>query len=131
MKSGTIVANVGHFDVEIDTKFLLTKSKSVRQVRPNLDECVLSNGKKIYLVSKGRVANLVASEGHPPEVMAMSFANQLYSILYILKNHKKMKPQVYDVPRKIDDQVAFDALHSMKVKIDKFSKKQLSYQQSW
>jgi adenosylhomocysteinase len=131
MKSGVIVGNVGHFDVEIDTKFLLEESRSVREVRPNLDECILPNGKKIYLVSKGRVANLIASEGHPPEVMAMSFSNQLYSILYILKNHKKMQNQIYTVPKEIDDQVALDALDSMNVQIDKLSAKQLKYRQSW
>ncbi len=130
MKNGAVVGNVGHFDVEINSKFLLDQ-KSVRQVRPNLDECVLPNGKKIYLVSKGRVANLVASEGHPPEVMALSFSNQLHSILYVLKNYKKMKNQVYDVPKEIDDQVAMDALNSMHVKIDELSKRQISYSQNW
>jgi adenosylhomocysteinase len=131
MKDGAVVGNVGHFDVEIDIRFLLKKSKSVREVRPNLDECVLSNGKKIYLISKGRVANLVATEGHPPEVMAMSFLNQLHSILYILKNYKKMKNQVYSVHKEIDNQVAVDTLRSMGVKIDKFTKKQHKYLQSW
>lgn len=131
MKNGAILGNVGHFDVEIDTKFLLNYSRSVKQVRPNLDECVLSNGKQIYLVSKGRVANLIASEGHPPEVMAMSFSNQLHSILYILKNHKKMKNRVYDVPEELDNQVALNALNSMDIKIDRLSKKQLAYGQSW
>lgn len=129
MKSGAIVGNVGHFDVEIDSKFLL--NQTVRQVRPNLDECILPNGKKIYLISKGRVVNLIASEGHPPEIMALSFSNQLYSILYILKNHKKMQNLVYDVPKQIDDQVAVDALNSMNVKIDRLSKKQIAYQTSW
>lgn len=128
MKNGAVVGNVGHFDVEIDTKFLL---KSTKQVRQNLDECLLPNGKKIYLVSKGRVANLIASEGHPPEVMALSFSNQLHSVLYILKNHKKMKNQVYDVPEEIDNQVAIDALDSMNVKTDKLTKRQRRYLQSW
>lgn len=131
MKDGAILGNVGHFNVEIDTKFLLTKSKSVRQVRPNLDECILPNNKKIYLISKGRVANLIASEGHPPEVMAMSFSNQLHCILYVLKNHKKLKPQVYPVPKEIDDKVAKDALSSMGVKIDELTKIQKSYSASW
>jgi adenosylhomocysteinase len=130
MKSGAVVGNVGHFDVEIDSRFLL-KQKSVRPVRPNLDECTLPNGKKVYLIGKGRVANLVASEGHPPEVMALSFSNQLHSILYVLKNYKKMKNQVYDVPKEIDDQVAMDALNSMHVKIDELSKRQISYSQNW
>lgn len=129
MKNGAIVGNVGHFDVEIDTKFLL--KQKIRQVRKNLDECILPNGKKIYLVSKGRVANLIASQGHPPEVMAMSFSNQLHSILYILENHKKLKNQIYDVPRQIDDKIAHDALSSMDVKIDKLSKKQITYSESW
>jgi len=93
MKDGAIVGNVGHFDVEVDAKFLLKKSKSVRRVRPNLDECVLKNGKKVFLIGEGRIANLVAAEGHPAEVMAQSFSNQLLSILYILKNHKKNEKQ--------------------------------------
>lgn len=129
MKNGAVLGNVGHFDVEIDAKFLL--SQKVRQVRPNLDECVLPNKKKIYLVSKGRVANLIASEGHPPEIMALSFSNQLYSILYILKNHKKLKNQVYPVPEEIDSQIAQDALDSENIKIDRLTRKQIQYQTSW
>ena len=131
MKDGAIVGNVGHFDVEIDAQFLLKKSKSVREVRPNLDECVLKNGKKVYLIGKGRIANLVAAEGHSPEVMAQSFSNQLLSILYILKNHKKMKNTVIPVPIEIDVQIAKDALKAMDVQIDKLNKKQIDYQNSW
>ena len=131
MKDGAVVGNVGHFDVEVDTKFLLNNSKSVREIRPNLDECILKNGKRIYLVSKGRVANLVAAEGHPPEVMAQSFSNQLLSILHILKNHKKMENKVMGVPKAIDRQVAFDALAAMDVKIDKLTKEQIDYKSSW
>ncbi|TBR10644.1 MAG: adenosylhomocysteinase [Candidatus Nitrosotenuis sp.] len=129
MKNGAVVGNVGHFNVEIDSKFLL--SQTVRQVRPNLDECVLPNGKKIYLISRGRVANLIASEGHPPEIMALSFSNQLYSILYVLKNHKKMQNLIYGVPKQIDNQVAIDALSSAGVKIDQLTKKQIAYQENW
>ncbi len=131
MKSGAIVGNVGHFDVEVDANFLLKKSKSVREIRPNLDECVLKNGKKIYLIGKGRIANLVAAEGHPPEIMAQSFSNQLLSILYILKNHKKMKKKVIPVPIQIDQQIAKDALNAMNVKIDKLTKEQVNYINSW
>lgn len=131
MKDGAIVGNVGHFDVEIDAQFLLKKSKSVREVRPNLDECVLKNGKKVYLIGKGRIANLVAAEGHSAEVMAQSFSNQLLSILYILKNHKKMKNTVIPVPIEIDVQIAKDALKAMDVQIDKLNKKQIDYQNSW
>jgi adenosylhomocysteinase len=91
----------------------------------------LPNGREIHLISKGRVANLIASGGHPPEIMALSFSNQLHSILYILKNRKKMQNLVYDVPKQIDDQVAADALSSMNVKIDRLSRKQTAYQTSW
>jgi len=131
MKDGAILGNVGHFDVEIDSAFLLKKSKLVREVRPNLDECVLQNGKKIYLIGKGRLGNLVAAEGHPPEVMAQSFSNQLLSILYILKNHKKLENKIMKVPQEIDTQVAVDALKAMNVKTDKLTREQISYMNSW
>jgi len=131
MKDGAILGNVGHFDVEIDSAFLLKKSKSVREVRPNLDECVLKNGKRVYLIGEGRLANLVAAEGHPPEVMAQSFSNQILSVLYILKNHKKMENKIIDVPESIDKQVAVDALKAMDVKIDKLSAEQVKYASSW
>ncbi|HUT06533.1 MAG TPA: adenosylhomocysteinase [Nitrosopumilaceae archaeon] len=131
MKEGAIMGNVGHFDVEIDAEFLLKKSKSVREVRPNLDECTLSNGKHVYLIGQGRLANLVAAEGHPPEVMAQSFSNQILSILYILKNHKKIGNNIINVPEEIDKQVAVDALKAMDVKIDKLSPQQIKYMNSW
>ena len=131
MKDGAIMGNVGHFDVEIDTRFLLTKSKSVKQVRPNLDECLLSNKRRVYLIGKGRLANLVAAEGHPPEVMAQSFSNQILSVLYILKNHKNMENKVITVPTEIDVLVAKDALKAMGVKIDRLTPEQVKYANSW
>jgi len=131
MKDGAVVGNVGHFDVEVDAKFLLKKSKSVKRVRPYLDECTLKNGKKIYLIGEGRIANLTAAEGHPPEVMAQSFSNQLLSILHILKNHKNMTKSVITVPKEIDRQVASDALKAMNVKIDRLTKEQIKYMGSW
>lgn len=131
MKDGAVMGNVGHFDVEIDSEFLLKKSKSVKRVRPNLDECALKNGKKVYLVGEGRLANLVAAEGHPPEVMAQSFSNQILSILYILKNHQKMENKIISVPKEIDKQVAVDALKAMNVKIDKLTPEQIKYINSW
>ena len=131
MKEGAIMGNVGHFDVEIDANFLLKKSKSVKQVRPNLDECTLQNGKRVYLIGEGRLANLVAAEGHPPEVMAQSFSNQILSILYILKNHKKIGSKIITVPEEIDKQVAVDALKAMKIKIDKLNSEQIKYMNSW
>ncbi len=131
MKDGAVMGNVGHFDVEIDSNFLLKKSKSVKEVRPNLDECILKNGKKVYLIGKGRLANLVAAEGHPPEVMAQSFSNQILSVLYILKNHKKMENKIINVPEEIDKQIAVDALKAMDVKIDKLTPEQVKYASNW
>jgi len=131
MKDGAIMGNVGHFDVEIDADFLLKKSKSVKQVRPSLDECTLQNGKRVYLIGEGRLANLVAAEGHPPEVMAQSFSNQILSIMYILKNHQKIGNKIITVPEEIDKQVAVDALKAMDVKIDKLNSEQIKYMNSW
>ena len=131
MKGGAIMGNVGHFDVEIDSNFLLKSSKSVKTVRENLDECILQNGKTVYLIGQGRLANLVAAEGHPPEVMAQSFSNQILSILYILKNHAKMDNKIINVPQEIDIQVAVDALQAMHVKIDKLTPEQVKYASSW
>lgn len=131
MQDGAILANVGHFDVEIDTDFLLNESVSVRQVRPNLDECTLKSGKRIYLVGKGRLANLAAAEGHPPEVMALSFSNQLHTVLHILKNHGSMPKKILTVPDHIDRQVAHDALAAMGVETDYLNEKQKAYMHSW
>jgi len=131
MKNGAVLGNVGHFDVEIDSKFLLKESKSVKRVRPNLDECTLKNGKRVYLIGEGRLANLVAAEGHPPEVMAQSFSNQILSVLYILKNHAKIGNKIINVPEEIDKQVAVDALKAMDVKIDKLTPEQVKYAHSW
>lgn len=131
MKDGAVMGNVGHFDVEIDSNFLLKKSKSVKEVRLNLDECILKNGKRVYLIGKGRLANLVAAEGHPPEVMAQSFSNQILSVLHILKNHKKMENKIINVPEEIDKQIAVDALNAMDVKIDKLTPEQVKYASNW
>lgn len=131
MKDGAIMGNVGHFDVEVEAKFLLNESKSVREVRPSLDECILKNGKRVYLIGKGRIANLVAAEGHPPEVMAQSFSNQLLSMIYLAKNYKKIGKKVITVPSEIDRQIAVDALESMDVKIDIPTASQIKYAHSW
>ncbi|HII36821.1 MAG TPA: adenosylhomocysteinase [Nitrosopumilaceae archaeon] len=131
MKEGAIMGNVGHFDVEVEAKFLLNESTSVREVRPSLDECILKNGKRVYLIGKGRIANLVAAEGHPPEVMAQSFSNQLLSMIYLAKNYKKIGKKVITVPSEIDRQIAVDALESMDVKIDIPTASQIKYAHSW
>jgi len=131
MKRGAILANAGHFDVEIDVKTLMARSKGVRGVRDNVDEVELPNGKIVYLVAKGRIANLVAAEGHPPEVMQMSFANQFMAALYIRKNHSKLERKVIAVPPEIDGEVARAALDSLGISIGEATKEQLEYSKSW
>ena len=131
MKDGAILANAGHFDVEVDTKYLRNNNKGKRLVRNNLEEYTLSEGKRVYLIGEGRIANLVAAEGHPPEVMALSFSNQLLSIIHIVKNHLKMTKSVHNVPEEIDSQIAVNALEAMGVKIDKQTQEQSKYAQSW
>ena len=131
MKDGAVLANVGHFDVEIDGRYLLGRRSRVRKVRNGLDECRLADGRRVYLVGRGRLANLVAAEGHPPEVMAQSFSNQILSILHILANHKRMERAVHAVPAGIDVQVARDALGAMGVSIDRLGAEQKRYAGSW
>ncbi|MBI3858648.1 MAG: adenosylhomocysteinase [Thaumarchaeota archaeon] len=131
MKEGAILANAGHFDVEIDVKTLLSRAKSVREVRPHVDEVVVPGGKKVYLVGKGRIANLVAAEGHPPEVMQMSFANQFMAALRIRKEHGKMEKKVYGVSAAEEQEVARAALESMGVSIGEQTAEQKAYAKSW
>jgi adenosylhomocysteinase len=131
MREGAILANAGHFDVEIDVKSIMEHARSVKEVRPNTDEVVLPGGKTIYLLAKGRIVNLVAAEGHPPEVMQMSFANQFMSALYVYKNHSKLKKDVLDVPPEIEAEVARSTLDSLGISIDKPTKEQLKYGESW
>jgi adenosylhomocysteinase len=126
MKNGVILANAGHFDVEIDVKSLYNKDRSPVQVRSNVERFTV-NGKIVYLVSCGRVLNLVSSEGSPPEIMALSFANQLLSIIYLVKNNSSLQPGIYCVPNDIDNLVAHVALRSMNIEIDKLSKVQQRY----
>jgi len=130
MKDRVILANAGHFDVEIDIKWLEKNAKSKRKVREHVEEYLI-DGKRIYLLTKGRVVNLVAAEGHPPEVMALSFTNQLLSIIYIVKDYSKLRNSVYKVPQEIDREVAFNALEAMNIKIDELTPEQLEYAKSW
>ena len=131
MKEGAILANAGHFDVEIDVKTLLSKAKVVKEVRPNVDEVTLPSGKRVYLIAKGRIANIVAGEGHPPEVMQMSFANQLLAAIRVHSQHGKMQKKIYGVPDEIEDEVARAALKSMGVSIGSPTMEQKEYAKSW
>ena len=130
MKNGVILANAGHFDNEIDVKKLFVESDKSYSIKPYLD-CFNIHGRKIYLLCRGRVVNLVGAEGNPPEVMAMSFANQLLSILYISRNYGKMQKKVYSVPEKIDLKIANLSLKHLGIKIDKLTQLQRKYAKSY
>lgn len=130
MKNGTILANAGHFDNEIEVEKLFANSNDNHSIKQYLD-CFNMNGRKIFLLAKGRVVNLVGGEGNPPEVMAMSFANQLLSILHIFQNHKRMQKKVFSVPEKIDSSVAKLSLKYLQISIDKLSSAQIEYAKSY
>ena len=127
MKDGAAVANSGHFDVEIDIPALRAMSKSERRVRPMVDEFVLADGRKIFLLGEGRLVNLAAAEGHPASVMDMSFANQALCAAYLAKHGRGLEKRVYDVPKEIDQEVARLKLDSMGIRIDVLTKEQQEY----
>lgn len=131
MKDGAIIANSGHFDVEIDMAGLEKLKKSKRRLRPSLDEYVLPNGKRLYVLGEGRLVNLAAAEGHPAEVMDMSFANQALAAEFFVKNRGKLENKVYVLPRELDLQVAKLKLDAMGISIDKLTKEQQTYLSSW
>jgi len=130
MKDGAILANSGHFNVEISIPDLETISSSKRTIRPNLEEYSLQDGRKLYLLAQGRLVNLAAAEGHPSEVMDMSFANQALCVEHLTKK-RKMEPKVYSVPKEIDELVARLKLRAMKVEIDKLTEEQKKYIATW
>lgn len=131
MKDGAIVANAGHFDVEINVKGLEGIKKSKRKIREFLDEYLLKNNKKIYLLGEGRLINLAAAEGHPAEVMDMSFANQALAAEFLVKNKGKLENQVYVLPEKVDQMVAGLKLRAMGMGLQKLSREQKKYLSSW
>lgn len=133
MKDGAIVANSGHFDNEINVGHLDKSSKEWIEIRPNVREYHLKNGKTIYLLAEGRLVNLSAAEGHPSEVMDMSFANQALTAEWLSNkmNVTKLEKKVYPVPEKIDREIALHKLHSMNVKVDELTKTQKEYMDNW
>jgi len=131
MKNGAVVANSGHFNVEIDIPTLEKMASSKRQTREFVDEYGLKDGRKIYLLGEGRLINLAAAEGHPASVMDMSFANQALSCEYLVKNHKSLERKVYSVPEELDKKVARLKLESMGIKIDRLTPEQEEYLASW
>ena len=131
MKPECIIANSGHFNVEINIKALESMKKSKRHVREFVEEYTLQDGKRIYLLGEGRLINLTAAEGHPADVMDMSFANQALSAEYIVQNKGKLDPKVYVVPEKIDKSIAKLKLAAMGIKIDSLTEEQRKYLASW
>jgi adenosylhomocysteinase len=131
MKNGAVVANSGHFNVEIDIPALEKLASSKRVTREFVDEYALRDGRKIYLLGEGRLINLAAAEGHPASVMDMSFANQALSCEYLVKNYKSLEKKVFPVPVELDKRVARLKLEAMGVKIDKLTPQQEEYLASW
>ncbi len=131
MKDGAIVANSGHFNVELDLDGLGSIAKSRRTIRPFVEEYVLENGRCINVLGDGRLINLASAEGHPSSVMDMSFANQSLSIEYMVNSQKRLENTVYPVPEEIDKAIAKEKLTSMNVKIDRLTPEQKKYLASW
>jgi len=131
MKDGAIVANSGHFNVEINIPALESLAKSKKRIRSSVDEYTLGDGRRIYLLGEGRLINLAAAEGHPASVMDMSFANQALCLEYLIKMKGKLESAVYPVPDEIDQEVGRLKLASMNITIDSLTEEQKNYLASW
>ena len=131
MKDGAILANSGHFNVEINIPALESLSKSKRRIRTFIDEYILNDGRRLYLLAEGRLINLAAAEGHPASVMDMSFANQALCLKHIVENRHKLETKVYPVPEEIDKEIARLKLQSMGTNIDSLTPEQQEYLTSW
>ena len=131
MKDGAFVANAGHFDWEVNVSDLKAYATEIKQIRPNLEEYKLNNGKSIYVLAEGRLVNLVAAEGHPASVMDMSFANQAVGIEFLVKNKGKLEKKLYTLPHEVDVKIAELKLKSMGISIDTLTAEQEEYLHSW
>ncbi|WP_438351629.1 adenosylhomocysteinase [Paenibacillus sp. FA6] len=131
MKDGAILANAGHFDVEVNKPELLTRSSSVRTVRRNIEEYQFKDGRKMYLIAEGRLVNLGAGDGHPAEIMDMTFALQALSLKYVNEHYEELGKAVISVPYSIDEQVARYKLESLGISLDTLSSEQATYLESW
>jgi adenosylhomocysteinase len=131
MKSGAVLANSGHFDAEINLPALAGMTEGRRQLRPFVEEYTLQDGRKLVVLAEGRLINLGAAEGHPASVMDMSFANQALCSEYLVREHRTLKPDVYNVPRDIDEEVARLKLAAMGIAIDQLTEEQERYLNSW
>ena len=131
MKDGAIIANSGHFNVEIDIESLEELADSKKEVRPLVDEYLMSDGRRLYLLAEGRLINLAAAEGHPSAVMDMSFANQALSVEYLTRVANTLGPNIYPVPREIDEEIGKLKLQAMGIAIDSLTPEQQEYLDSW
>jgi len=131
MRDGAVMANAGHFDVEIDKAALEGMAAGKRRIREFVDEYRLADGRRLHLLAEGRLVNLAAAEGHPAAVMDMSFANQALSVEWVVKNSGSLSPGVYPVPAEIDGEVATLKLRAMRVEIDELTPEQQEYLRSW
>jgi len=131
MKDGAILANTGHFNVEINIPDLESLAVSKAEVNENVMEYRLADGRKLYLLAEGRLVNLAAAYGHPPEVMDMSFANQALCVRYVAEQHETLQNEVYSVPRAIDEEVARLKLASLGVEVEALTEEQARYLSSW
>lgn len=131
MKDGAFVANAGHFDWEVNVGGLREYTTEIKQIRPNLEEYKLQNGKSIYVFAQGRLVNLIAAEGHPASVMDMSFANQALGIEFLVKNKGKLENKLYTLPESVDKEIAQLKLKSMGIEIDTLTEEQQKYLNSW
>jgi adenosylhomocysteinase len=131
MKDGAILANTGHFNVEIDIPGLRSLATDTREARAFVEEFTMSDGRRIYLIADGRLVNLSAAEGHPALVMDMSFANQALSAEYAIQNAAELERKVYPVPEEIDKEIARLKLATMGVEIDTLTEEQEKYLASW
>jgi adenosylhomocysteinase len=131
LKDGAILANTGHFNVEIDIPALRSLATDTREARQFVEEFTLSNGRRVFLLAEGRLVNLAAAEGHPAQVMDMSFANQALAAEFVIANAASLERTVYDVPKEIDDEIARLKLATMGVAIDELTEEQATYLASW
>ncbi len=131
MKEGVILANAGHFDIEIDVAGLKEMAKKVERIRPSFDRYTLQNGKNIYLCGEGRLVNLAAAEGHPSIVMAQSFCGQALATEYAIKNKDRLKPGVINLPEEIDNKIAELQLEALGIRKDSLTEEQKEYLSSW
>ena len=131
MKDGAILANTGHFNVEIEIPALAAMAAEIRTARPMVEQYTMADGRRLFLLADGRLVNLAAAEGHPAAVMDMSFANQALAAEHVVKQRGTLEPRVYTVPREIDDEVARLKLASLGVEIDTLTPEQVRYLDSW